>query len=677
MSRKLLFLFQIVFVIALMSVLAACGGQAAPTQAPAAEAPAVEAPAAAPAAAGAEVKGKFVWVQSSAWHPVHQYTQQGFLAGCEAQGLDCELATTDENTLDALVALADQTVSRPDVKGVAMWFGGLPIAKPIIEKAKANGIAVVLPHFPVEEGFFADNAVQIAADTTKYPDPVAKAMCDELKSQGITTGSVAITENNHNATEDMVAQVFSDGMKKYCPDLTILPVELEGPEPTQAIAVATSIMQANPDLVAALSTTGGGPTTWAGAQSETGKKIIAVGMDTTRVNLDLVTNGEVWGLVAQPLFDETFGSAELLYKMANGQDVPYWTVLDAPLVTQDNTQYFYDLLAQVEPKFRQDAVNPDEVAPAAAGAEVKGKFVWVQSSAWHPVHQYTQQGFLAGCEAQGLDCELATTDENTLDALVALADQTVSRPDVKGVAMWFGGLPIAKPIIEKAKANGIAVVLPHFPVEEGFFADNAVQIAADTTKYPDPVAKAMCDELKSQGITTGSVAITENNHNATEDMVAQVFSDGMKKYCPDLTILPVELEGPEPTQAIAVATSIMQANPDLVAALSTTGGGPTTWAGAQSETGKKIIAVGMDTTRVNLDLVTNGEVWGLVAQPLFDETFGSAELLYKMANGQDVPYWTVLDAPLVTKDNTQYFYDLLAQVEPKFRQDAVNPDEQK
>ena len=185
----------------------------------------------------------------------------------------------------------------------------------------------------------------------------------------------------------------------------------------------------------------------------------------------------------------------------------------------------------------------------------------------------------------------------------------------------------------------------------------------------------MCDELKKQGVTKGSIAITENNHNATEDMVAKVFADGIKKYCPEFTVLPVELEGPEPTQAIAVATSIIQANPDLVAALSTTGGGPTTWAGAQKETGKKIIAVGMDTTRVNLDLVTNGEVWGLVAQPLFEETFGSAELLYKMANGEKVPYWTVLEAPLVTKDNTKLFYDLLAQVEPKFRKDAKNPDE--
>ena len=185
----------------------------------------------------------------------------------------------------------------------------------------------------------------------------------------------------------------------------------------------------------------------------------------------------------------------------------------------------------------------------------------------------------------------------------------------------------------------------------------------------------MCDELKKQGVTKGSIAITENNHNATEDMVAKVFADGMKKYCPDFTVLPVQLEGPEPTQAIAVATSIIQANPDLVAGLSTTGGGPTTWAGAQKETGKKLVAVGMDYTRVNLDLVKYGEVWGLVAQPLYEETFGSAELLYKMANGEKVPYWTVLDAPLVTKDNMKHFYDILAKARTQVPQGAKNPDE--
>ena len=207
MSWKLT--FPIVLVIAL--VLSGCTAVQPAAQAPAA------ADATAAAADGGKVMGKFYWVQNSAWHPVHQYTQQGFLEGCAELGLDCELATTDENSIDALVALADQVVSKPDAKGVAMWFGGLPVAKPIIEKAKANGVAVALPHFPVTEGFYADNAVQIAADTTKYPDPVAKAMCDELTKQGVTSGSVAVTENNHNATEDMVAKVFTEGMAEVLP----------------------------------------------------------------------------------------------------------------------------------------------------------------------------------------------------------------------------------------------------------------------------------------------------------------------------------------------------------------------------------------------------------------------------------------------------------------------------
>ncbi len=92
MSRKLL--FQIVSLIALLAMLAACAGQrAAPrrrTQAAAAEptaAPAAAEPTAAPAAAAEQaVNGKFYWVQSSAWHPVHQYTQQGFLAAARSWG---------------------------------------------------------------------------------------------------------------------------------------------------------------------------------------------------------------------------------------------------------------------------------------------------------------------------------------------------------------------------------------------------------------------------------------------------------------------------------------------------------------------------------------------------------------------------------------------------------------
>ena len=294
---------------------------------------------------------------------------------------------------------------------------------------------------------------------------------------------------------------------------------------------------------------------------------------------------------------------------------------------------------------------------------VKGTFYFVQNAAWHPVHQLTQQAFLDGCKDVGIVCKLATTDETSLDALVALAEQTVARSDAAGVSMWAGGLPVFKKTIEKAKSKGIPVVLPHFPVEQGFFADNAVQIGADPKEWPVSLAANMCEKLKDK---QGSVGITINNHNVTEDTVAEVFGNSMKKFCPHLKILEVQEEGPEPTRAIQVATSIIQANPDIVGALSTTGGGPTTWAGAQKETGKQILAVGMDYTRVNLDLVKNGHVYGAVAQPLYTEMHGAAKLLMELANGSPQPYWTKLDAPLITKGNVDEYYGMLDRLESRF-----------
>lgn len=305
------------------------------------------------------------------------------------------------------------------------------------------------------------------------------------------------------------------------------------------------------------------------------------------------------------------------------------------------------------------------IQPVAAQG-VTGTFYWVQNTAWHPVHQLTQLSFMVGCEAAGVQCALATTDETSLESLIAIAEQTVDRPDNAGMAVWCCGLPQLRPAVEAAAAKGIPVVMLHGPVPRGEFPDNMVVIAADTTKYPIPVARAFCEALGGQ---TGTVAITQNNFNPTEDAVAAAFTQGMATYCPDVTVLAPQLEGPEPTQAIAAAVAIMQANPDLIGGFSTTGGGPTTWAGAQRETGKSIIAVGMDYTRVNLDLVAAGQIYGIVAQPLYTESREAAIVLSRLANGETdkVPYWTELDAPLVTIDDLAPYYAMLDGFEPQMR----------
>src|SRR5450756_1661112 len=111
--------FRLLVVIMVFAFVAsACTGQPAPapTAAPAPAAPAAPTAAPAPTAAAAApaaaagipvpsadniltpvpagtftVTGKFYWVQNTAWHPVHQLTQQSFLQGCADNGLQCEL----------------------------------------------------------------------------------------------------------------------------------------------------------------------------------------------------------------------------------------------------------------------------------------------------------------------------------------------------------------------------------------------------------------------------------------------------------------------------------------------------------------------------------------------------------------------------------------------------------
>ena len=142
-------------------------------------------------------------------------------------------------------------------------------------------------------------------------------------------------------------------MKKKYPNVKVLdPIE-EGFDTPTAIDRATAIIQANPDIVGAFSTTGAGPSTWAGAQENTGKNIVAIAMDYSRVNLDLVKEGKIYGVIAQPLYAEFAIAAELLDTLLRGGEIEYDNLLEAPLVTQDNIDEYYIILEKVEEAFEK------------------------------------------------------------------------------------------------------------------------------------------------------------------------------------------------------------------------------------------------------------------------------------------------------------------------------------
>ena len=306
--------------------------------------------------------------------------------------------------------------------------------------------------------------------------------------------------------------------------------------------------------------------------------------------------------------------------------------------------------------------------PQAANAQtpVEGKvFYWIQPLKGHPVHQLTQAAFLTACKEEGMNCQVVGPDESDIQKTIAAAEQVLAKGDAAGVSLWTG-TPAYEEVIKKMEAAGIPVVAPHFKVPEGTWPKNVVIVGTDPAVYAAEAAKAICNVLGPD--KTGSVAVTQGSFNTTENLVAETFTKTMNEVCPKLKVLPPEEEGFDPPKAIAKAVAIIQANPDIVAALSTTGGGPTTWAGAQQETGVKLVAIGMDYTRVNLDLVKNGEIYAVVGQPLWDESYEAAKLLKKMAAGEEVPYWTEMPAPIITAAEVDKYIEMLDKAEAMMKQ---------
>jgi ABC-type sugar transport system substrate-binding protein len=155
-------------------------------------------------------------------------------------------------------------------------------------------------------------------------------------------GTVAITVGSLNDTEKVVAEEFTTYLNEHYPSITVLDPEEEGFDVPQAIAKASAIIQAHPEITGAFSTTGNGPTTWSSAAKDTGKKIVIISMDYTLPNLDLVSTGDVYMLVGQPLYEECYKAVELLVQNATGTKINYDNYLPAPLITAENAaQYIW------------------------------------------------------------------------------------------------------------------------------------------------------------------------------------------------------------------------------------------------------------------------------------------------------------------------------------------------
>ncbi|MHB8277234.1 MAG: sugar ABC transporter substrate-binding protein [Candidatus Humimicrobiaceae bacterium] len=296
-------------------------------------------------------KIKTVIVMPVTGHPVHQIVQTGFLITMKELGYPSEVVGDPTGADLAVVTAAGVAAINAGARGVLLWYDA-SAGKTVDEfKALSPDVKVVMPHAHITKEQIPSLDANISFDQAKEGTDVAKAMGEKLKGK---KGSIAITQGAFNDIENTVAESFTKTMNELYPDLKVLKAVEEGFDAAKSVAVAAGIIQANPDLLGALSTTGGGPVTWANAADQTGKKgLIIIGMDYTEANLALVQQGKIYAIVAQPLYDEAVKSAQILDKLLRGETVPFYTELDAPVVTIDGIGKYADIIAKAKEWFKK------------------------------------------------------------------------------------------------------------------------------------------------------------------------------------------------------------------------------------------------------------------------------------------------------------------------------------
>lgn len=239
----------------------------------------------------------------------------------------------------ATIPLAEAALAREKFAAVGVFTLDTAIY-PFVAKLAAEGLPVVTWHELPPPGTIKGLKAATGQDLTQVGNDAALALGTRLGDKGV----IALTQGSFNVEENAKAEAFRRSMAQHFPEIKVLEPQLEGFEATAAKAKAISLLQGHPGITGVFSTTGNGAQTWAGAARTAGRTLIIIGMDYTRANLDLVRSGEVYGIVAQPLYEEGAKTAELAAALAQGKTVPYHNPLPAKIITARDLAPYYTLL---------------------------------------------------------------------------------------------------------------------------------------------------------------------------------------------------------------------------------------------------------------------------------------------------------------------------------------------
>jgi ribose transport system substrate-binding protein len=304
------------------------------------------------------------------------------------------------------------------------------------------------------------------------------------------------------------------------------------------------------------------------------------------------------------------------------------------------------------------------LASTAQGDTNKNKFanrpktiLWVQPMKNHPVHRLMQAGFFAECKKLGYKCTVVGNASATVfdeAATMPLVDAALASKKYGAVADYPMSPPLTA-LATKLGKKGYPIVGWHAIPAKGSVPGLLASAAQFVPAAGTAPAKAICAQAGGKG----TVAITEGSLNPEENLKASSFKTELATSCPGMKVTAIGIEGFDSAKAIALAVGMLSADPTVVAAYSTTGNGAQTWSLAAAQANRKLTIIGMDYIRQNLDLIAAGKVYGVVGQPLFQESAAVVDILDAILKGKKYVYSNIIPSTIVTKANIATYYAIL------------------
>lgn len=268
-------------------------------------------------------------------HPVHRIVQMAFLTTGTEMGYNAIIGGLDEGSTQELQTKFESIITN-GAEGVLLWASDDTYYQ--FMRDMSEMCYFVVPHFAHEyvetKNFISRN---LCAQAATYGYEAGVFLLEKLAERGITSGVLGNTQAGANVTENAASDAFRKAVAESGTNFTVADVVFEGTELSEASVKVVGVINSNPGIVGGFGTTGGSCQSWDLAMQQTGRTdLVVVGVDYTEYNIDLVANGTIVGLIAQPLFDEAAESVKTLDALFRGETFNdsaenWWLQLEAPI----------------------------------------------------------------------------------------------------------------------------------------------------------------------------------------------------------------------------------------------------------------------------------------------------------------------------------------------------------